>query len=51
MKKRLMSITLLLLIFVSAKTVLADTLTPDQIEIESLIKKMYSIDPDTFEAK
>ena len=35
----------------SAKTVLADTLTPDQIEIESLIKKMYSIDPDTFEAK
>ena len=49
MKKVLMSITLLLVIFVSAKTVLADTLSQDQVEIKALIKKMYAIDPDTFE--
>ena len=28
---------------------LADSLTPDQIEIKTLLKKMYAIDPDTFE--
>lgn len=49
MKNVLISFTLLLVIFVSTKTVFAETLTPDQIEIKSLIKKMYAIDPDTFE--
>ena len=49
MKKIFILLSLLFVIFVSTKTVLADTLTPDQIAIKTLIKKMYSIDPDTFE--
>ena len=49
MKKIFMLLGLLLVVFVSTKVVLAETLTPDQIEIKALIKKMYLIDPDTFE--
>ena len=49
MKKLLMLLALLFVMQVSVKTVLAETLTADQIEIKSLIKKMYEIDPDTFE--
>ena len=49
MTKIFISLSLFLLQLMSSHVVLAETLTPDQVEIKSLIKKMYSIDPDTFE--
>ena len=49
MKKILIALLLLLLHLLSSHAVLAETLTSDQIEIKTLIKKMYAIDPDTFE--
>ena len=49
MKKILVCLSFMLAMLASTGTVLAATLTPDQIEIKALIKKMYEIDPDTFE--
>ena len=48
-EKILIALLLLLLHLLSSHAVLAETLTSDQIEIKTLIKKMYAIDPDTFE--
>ena len=49
MKKIYILLVLIFVVLANTKIVLAETLTPDQIEIKSLIKKMYAIDPDTFE--
>ena len=49
MKKILVYLSFMFALLANTGSVLAETLTPDQIEIKSLIKKMYEIDPDTFE--
>ena len=49
MRKILILFSLFSLQLMSNHVVLADALTSDQIEIKTLIKKMYVIDPDTFE--
>jgi hypothetical protein len=49
MNKILVSLALLFFQLISVHVGLAETLTPDQIEIKTLVKKMYEIDPDTFE--
>ena len=49
MKKIFMLLVLMFAMIANTKIVLAETLTPDQIDIKTLIKNMYAIDPDTFE--
>ena len=49
MKKLFFTFALILVQLINSHLVLAELLTPDQVEIKSLIKKMYAIDPDTFE--
>ncbi|WP_124951945.1 hypothetical protein [Sulfuriferula thiophila] len=47
MKKLFMA--LMLLIFANSYTAQAETMTPDQTAIVTLLKKMYAIDPDEFD--
>ena len=49
MKKLLFTFALIFVQLINSHIVLAELLTPDQIEIKTSLKKMYAIDPDTFE--